>query len=59
MQQSSNNTGKAAMVDITILPPFQRFIEYPNIQNLKIGDVPGLMRDHKRLAGASMALASF
>ena len=44
---------------IRTLPPIQRFIDAPSIENLKISDIPELLDDYKRLAEALRTLGAF
>ena len=53
-QSPANGVG-----DIKTLPPIQRFIDAPDAQNLKIGDVAELLEDYKRLAEALKTLGAF
>ena len=44
---------------IRTLPPIQRFIDAPSIDNLKISDIPELLDDYKRLAEALRTFGAF
>ena len=55
----SNSPTKLSTVAIKTLPPIQRFVEAPDPDDLKMGDIPELLQDYKRLAEALKTLGAF
>ena len=55
----SSSPVKPSTVAIKTLPPIQRFIDAPGPEDLKMGDVPELLQDYKRLAEALRTLGAF
>ena len=44
---------------IKILPPIQRYMDAASVEDLKIGEVAGLLKDYKRLACALKDIGAF
>ena len=57
--ERSNSPSKPAVAGMKTLPPIRRFITMTDAQELKLGDIPDLLQDYKRLAEALRTMGAF